>query len=106
MNFIDSPAWNFSTGLWVDFLRLFIVVCWLILALRVIWRVEKKLDAFFKLLTLAGCVIAIREIIKIFNHLGVIEVGLWVVLLDLLQTIFVFAAMVVMNKIITRLDGE
>jgi len=95
-----------NSALTIDFIRLALALIWLILALRIVWRVEKKLDLFFKLVALAAFLITLRQTLRIFEDLQEINLAGWACPLDLTPTLVIIFALIVMNKLITKLDKE
>lgn len=87
------------------FLVVFLLVA-IILTFRIVLRVEKGLDIYFKLF-LYGLIFAFSAIvIRILTSIGIIEGNLLMRIFSLIALCFVLASLVVMNKIVTRMDGE
>src|SRR3989344_241653 len=106
MDFFSPSSVSLFPQLIVDFLRLLLALIWVILGLRIVWRVEKKLDVFFKFLTWAGILIFIRQFFRVLQSLEVLQQGGWFSLMDIIPTILVIWGLVVMNDLITKLDKE
>lgn len=103
---VISLANSVASQLVIDCLRLILALMWTILCIRIVWRVEKKLDIFFKLLSLAGILIVVRQLVRVLERLAIIESNFFGVILELLPTTMVVIALLVMNNLITKLDRE
>ena len=106
MDFFSPSSVSLFPQLIVDFLRLLLALIWVILGMRIVWRVEKKLDVFFKFMTWAGILIFVRQFFRVLQSLGILQQGAWLTLLDLIPTILIIWALVVMDSVITKLDRE
>ena len=89
-----------------DYIVLALSVIYFILLARIIWRVEKRLDTYFKLLMVAAIFLFIRQCAAIFVHLGILEYQGWIVIFELAPYFAMVVALMVMNSIVTKLDRE
>ncbi|OGY46707.1 MAG: hypothetical protein A3A24_03935 [Candidatus Buchananbacteria bacterium RIFCSPLOWO2_01_FULL_46_12] len=106
LQIFDPNSSSLFSMLTVDFIRLILSLIWIVLALRIVWRVEKKLDTFFKFLAFAGILIFIRQFFRIIQDLEIIRQGPWFTLMDLIPTVLVIWGLVVVSSLITKLDKE
>src|SRR3990167_7808620 len=106
MDFFSPSSVSLFPQLIVDFLRLLLALIWVILGMRIVWRVEKKLDVFFKFMTWAGILIFARQFFRVLQSLEILQQGAWLSLLDLIPTVLIIWALVVMDSVITKLDRE
>ena len=76
----------------------------ILLVLRIVWRVEKKLDLFFKLLAAGFIMHFVGVFVEVLNELQIISsrVAAW----NLFEAAFYIAALVIMSSEISRLDNE
>lgn len=95
-----------TTLLLTDFIQLALACLTVILSIRVILRVEKKLDLFFKLLLIAAVFVVVREILEIFDHMNVIEAAWFTRPLEVVPLTVIVIAYLVMNSIVLKLDRE
>lgn len=93
-------------SLTVDFIKFFIAIIAIIFSLRIVWRVEKKLDIFFKLMTAAFFIFLVRDGIRILQDLDIISGKNIFPILDIMPILLITLALVVMNSLISKLDGE
>lgn len=89
-----------------DFLGLILAFISLILILRIIWRVEKGLDKFFKILSIISFLLILRQILQILTHINVIVTPSYFSFLDALSILILVIALGVMNSVIKKIDGE
>ena len=89
-----------------DFLWLILSILVLIFCLRIVWRVEKRLDLVFKLFALAFTLVFLRQLLKVLISLEIINWYFWINWLDLLPTVIILLGMVVMDMLITRMNNE
>ncbi len=95
-----------AANLTVDFINFFIAMVAIIFSLRIVWRVEKKLDIFFKLLTASFSIMLIRDGIRILQDLDIISGKNTFPILDIVPMFLITLALIVMNSLISKLDGE
>ena len=89
-----------------DFVGLVGAFVALILALRIVWRVEARLDKFFKILTVISGLLVLRQILRILAHVDVFVPPAYFSLLDMLPIVVFVFALWVMNNLIEDIDGE
>jgi|SRR3989344_5092845 len=89
-----------------DFAGLIAAFITLILALRIVWRVEKRLNKFFKILTVISGLLVLRQILRILTHIDTIVSPVYFSLLDMLPIVVYVFALWVMNSLIEDIDGE
>ncbi len=77
-----------------------------ILAIRIVWRVEKRLQTFFKILTVVIALIAFQQLFYILEVVDVISSGTNLNILDGAGMFVLIIGLAVMNRIITDMDGE
>src|SRR3989338_4950794 len=94
------------TTLIFDLIRLILAIIIVILGLRIVWRVEKKLDLFFKLITFAFILIVGRQLIRLFINLEIFSFAGWMNWLDIIPSFIILIAFLVMDWVITKLDRE
>jgi len=94
------------TTLIFDLIRLILAIIIVILGLRIVWRVEKKLDLFFKLITFAFILIVGRQLIRLFINLEIFSFAGWMNWLDIIPSFIILIAFLVMDGVITKLDRE
>jgi hypothetical protein len=99
-------ASSLTTLLFFDFLHLVLLFIIVILGLRIILRVEKKLDLFFKFLVLGFFVALLYQFLGIFVKLEILAFIDWFNLLDLLPEFLVIIALVIMNTLISQLENK
>lgn len=90
----------------LPFLSLILSAVAIIIGLNCIWRVEKKLDWFLKLLTGATLVTAVRKSIGL---VGLDQSGRWpefLLYFDLIASILLLFAFLEMYRIIRQLSNE
>ena len=97
---------DLNSSLTIDLIRLVLTLIWLILVLRIIWRVEKKLDLFFKIVALAVILIAFRQTLRVFEDLQEISLKRLNFFLDIAPSVVMIIAYIVMDRLITKLDKE
>jgi len=90
----------------IDFIQLILALITLILSFRIVLRVEKKLDTFFKLLTLAALFVVVREFLYILDYTHIISAEWLLRPLEVLPLAVIVVAYVVMNGIVMKLDKE
>lgn len=95
-----------ATSLTIDFIKFFIAMVAIIFSLRIVWRVEKKLDIFFKLVTAAFFVILVRDGIRILQDLDIASGKNAFPILDIVPILLITLALIVFNSLISKLDGE
>ena len=93
-----------TARLWIDLPRLIFSLVLVILSLRIVWRVEKKLDTFFKLITIAFLFIALRYFLWILEDIGIVTLNSFLLVLELIPSLLMIVALIVMNNLINTLD--
>lgn len=90
-----------------DFASLLASLTGLILCLRIVWRVEKKLDRFFKILFFVLLVFAIRSFSSILANVGMVSTSIiFNKVADFLPLALLAFGLFGMNSLIKDLDGE
>lgn len=77
-----------------------------ILSIRIVWRVEKRLNLFFKLFTAAVGLFALSQLATIFVDIELLPKADYGSVLDLVSILVIIFALMVMNSLVTSLDGE
>ena len=103
-NLINLTPQAFS--LTVDFIKFFLAIIAIIFSLRIVWRVEKKLDIFFKLVTASFIIKLVRDGIRILQDLDIISGKNAFPILDIMPIFLIILALIVMNNLVSKLDGE
>ncbi|MEK7583972.1 MAG: hypothetical protein AAB490_01900 [Patescibacteria group bacterium] len=78
----------------------------ILMSLRIVWRVEKQLDTFFKLLTLAFFLLFLIQMLRLLVAASIIENSLAIDLLRLAPFMVFILALLKMNALIKKLDKE
>ena len=92
--------------IYLDFVGLVFTLVALVLALRIVWRVEKKLDTFFKIFSIAIALMMLTEIIDIVLHVNLGSPNFYTSLIETIPVIVLTIGLVVMNKLVREMDGE
>ncbi len=95
-----------SFSLTQNYFRLFLSLVIIIMLLRIVWRVEKRLDRFFKLILIGWILVLARHFLYIFEDLEIIGPWKWAKLLEFIPSLLFIWALYVMNSIITRMNRE
>ncbi|OGY90733.1 MAG: hypothetical protein A3B31_03670 [Candidatus Komeilibacteria bacterium RIFCSPLOWO2_01_FULL_53_11] len=87
-------------------IALVMILMLILMSLRIVWRVEKQLDTFFKLLTLAFFLLFIIQLMRVLVAAEIIEDSLAIDLFRLAPFIVFISALLKMNALIRKLDKE
>ena len=102
----DVNSVSLAASLFAEFFRILIYLVLIILGLRIIWRVEKRLDWVFKLLTLSFVVVLLRQLVRLLVSLEVLKPVPWLSWFDILPALLSLVAFMVMNNLINRMEKE
>lgn len=89
-----------------DFIGLIAGLIALVLSLRIVWRVEKRLDTFFKIITLLTVLIVIRQVLRVLTHIEVLVPAAYFNVFDTIPILTLVIALFVMNRLIEEVDEE
>ena len=85
---------------------LVLLVLTIIIGFNCIWRVQKHLKVFMKLLTIGMFVISLHELVLLFGYTDINSVLVYTHYLYIIAAILFLAAFIEMYRIIRSLDGE
>jgi hypothetical protein len=94
-----SIFWNFAS--------LIFSLSSLVLCLRVVWRVEKKLDIYFKILAVVYVVASIHAIAAVLIQIKLLTISSLVFdIMDSVLMLIVLFSLIVMNSLVKDIDNE
>ena len=95
-----------SAALAIQMLILILLLVIILMSLRIVWRAEKQLDVFFKLLTFGFFFLFIMQLIPVLIASELITDSKIIDLIRIVPVIFFISALLKMNALIKKLDKE
>ena len=89
-----------------NFVVLLAALLFIVYALGVVWRVEKKLDVSYKLLLLAIVSFTFSEILGYFEIGTAGKIRFWMILAKVLFALFFLLGILTARRMIREVDGE